>query len=157
MNARANTYLADISGYPDDANPAAAVAEVLAARGWKGKRVAIDQNAWFLTVNLHQRLVKEFGPLLDASGVVEELRRVKSPLELRQMEEAARANDAGMQAGLEATGRAPPRTTSPPPSWPRPCGPGASTSAWSRSSPPGRARASRTRRGAAGGSCPATS
>jgi Xaa-Pro dipeptidase len=103
MNARANTYLADISGYPDDANPAAAVAEVLAARGWKGKRVAIDQNAWFLTVNLHQRLVKEFGPLLDASGVVEELRRVKSPLELRQMEEAARANDAGMQAGLEAT------------------------------------------------------
>ncbi len=103
MNARANTYLDDISGYPDDANPAAAVAEVLTARGYAGKRVAIDQNAWFLTVNLHQRLVKEFGPLLDASGLVEELRRVKSPLELRQMEEAARANDAGMQAGLEAT------------------------------------------------------
>jgi Xaa-Pro dipeptidase len=103
MNARANTYLADISGYPDDANPAAAVAQVLAARGWKGKRVAIDQNAWFLTVNLHQRLTKEFGPLLDASGLVEELRRVKSPLELRQMEEAARANDAGMQAGLDVT------------------------------------------------------
>src|SRR5438128_1977780 len=52
MNARANTYLADISGYPDDANPAAAVAQVLAEHGWKGKRVAIDQNAWFLTVNL---------------------------------------------------------------------------------------------------------
>ena len=103
MNARANTYLADISGYPDDANPAAAVAQVLAARGWKGKRVAIDQNAWFLTVNLHQRLTKEFGPLLDASGLVEELRRVKSPIELRQMEQAARANDAGMQAGLEVT------------------------------------------------------
>ena len=103
MNARANTYLADISGYPDDANPAAAVAQVLAEHGWKGKRVAIDQNAWFLTVNLHQRLTKEFGPLLDASGLVEELRRVKSPLELHQIEQAARANDAGMQAGLEAT------------------------------------------------------
>jgi Xaa-Pro dipeptidase len=103
MNARANTYLADISGYPDDANPAAAVAQVLAARGFTGKRVAVDQNAWFLTVNLHQRLVKEFGPLEDASGLVEELRRVKSPLELQQMAEAARANDAGMRAGLEAT------------------------------------------------------
>jgi Xaa-Pro dipeptidase len=103
MNARANTYLADISGYPDDANPAAAVAQVLAARGWTGKRVAIDQNAWFLTVNLHQRLVKEFGPMLDGSGLVEELRRVKSPLELTQMKEAARQNDLGMAAGLEAT------------------------------------------------------
>jgi Xaa-Pro dipeptidase len=103
MNARANTYLRDISGYPDDANPAAAVAEALAAHGYAGKRIAIDRNAWFLTVNLHERLVKELGPLLDGSGLVEELRRVKSPLELAEMEAAARENDAGMAAGLEAT------------------------------------------------------
>lgn len=102
MNARANTYLEDINGYPDDANPAAALAEALEARGWKGKRVAIDRNAWFLTVNLHERLVGALGPLLDGSGVVEELRRVKSAAELAQIEAAARANDAGMQAGLAA-------------------------------------------------------
>src|SRR5262249_33342820 len=60
MNARLNTFIADITGYPDDANPAAAVASVLKSRGWQGKRVAIDQNGWFLTVNLYQRLVAEF-------------------------------------------------------------------------------------------------
>jgi len=102
MNAKANTYLADISGYPDDANPAHALAEVLTERGFAGKRVAIDQNAWFLTVNLYQRLVAEFGPLLDGSGLVEALRRVKSPVELEQIARAGEANDAGMRAGLAA-------------------------------------------------------
>jgi Xaa-Pro dipeptidase len=103
MNARANTYLDDISGYPDDADPAAAVAEALRARGFAGQRVAIDRNAWYLTVNLHERLTQKLGqPLLDGSGLVEELRRVKSPAELAQMEAASRANDAGMRAGLAA-------------------------------------------------------
>ena len=79
MNARANTYLADISGYPDDANPAAAVAQVLAEHGWKGKRVAIDQNAWFLTVNLHQRLTKEFADCLQAKIAGEEPAQAEEP------------------------------------------------------------------------------
>lgn len=104
MNARANTYLEDISGYPDDADPAAAVAEALRARGWAGRRIAVDRNAWFLTVNLHERLLRALGPLLDGSGLVEELRRVKSPAELAQIEAAARANDVGMAAGLRAVG-----------------------------------------------------
>lgn len=103
MNARLNTLLADIEGYADDAHPAAAVAASLKARGWKGKRVAIDRNSWFLTVNLYERLVAEFGSLLDGSGLVEPLRRIKSELELEQMEKSAVANDAGMQAGLDAT------------------------------------------------------
>jgi Xaa-Pro dipeptidase len=100
MNARANTYLDDLTGYPDDANPAAALAEVLRQRGFPGKRIAVDQNAWFLTVNLYQRLAHELGALEDGSGLVERLRRVKSPLELQQIRRAAEANDAGMRAGL---------------------------------------------------------
>lgn len=102
MNARANTYLDDIAGYPDGANPAEALAEALRQRGFTGKRVAIDQNAWFLSVNLYNRLVAELGPLLDGSGLVEDLRRVKSPRELEQIRKAAEANDAGMRAGLAA-------------------------------------------------------
>ena len=103
MNARLNTFIDDIEGYADDAHPAAALAEVLNARGWQGRRVGVDQNAWFLTVNLYNRLREEFGPLLDASGLVEPLRRVKSPREIEQMEHAALANDEGMRAGLAAT------------------------------------------------------
>lgn len=103
MNARLNTRIDDITGYADDVHPAAAVAQLLKARGWQGKRVGIDRNGWFLTVNLFDRLVAEFGPLLDASLLVEPIRRVKSAAEIAQLEAAGRANDAGMQAGLAAT------------------------------------------------------
>jgi Xaa-Pro dipeptidase len=103
MNARLNTWLSTIIGYADDAHPAAALASVLKQRGWAGQRVGIDRNGWFLTVNLYDRLVQEFGPLLDASLLVEPLRRIKSPLEIAELEKAARANDAGMRAGLAAT------------------------------------------------------
>jgi Xaa-Pro dipeptidase len=103
MNARLKSVIADIEGYADDTHPAAAVAASLKVRGWHGKRVAMDRNGWFLTVNLYERLVQEFGPLLDGSGLVEPLRRIKSAAELRQIEQAGTANDAGMQAGLAAT------------------------------------------------------
>lgn len=102
MNARANTYLEDLVSYADDAHPAQALADAVRTRGFAGKRVAIDRNAWFLTVNLYTRLVADLGQLLDGSGLVERLRRVKSPLELEQVRRAAEANDAGMRAGLEA-------------------------------------------------------
>jgi Xaa-Pro dipeptidase len=101
MNARLQTLMSDIEGYADDANPAVAVAAALHRRGWKGKRVAIDRGAWFLTVNLYERFASEFGTLLDGAGLVEPLRRVKSKLELEQMEKSAVANDAGMHAGLD--------------------------------------------------------
>lgn len=103
MNARLNTFLTDITGYADDEHPAAALAAVLKKRGWQGKRVGIDQNGWFLTINLYNRLVAEFGPLLDATGLVEPLRRVKSKREIEQMENSGRANDEGMRAGLAVT------------------------------------------------------
>ncbi|MCC6889228.1 MAG: aminopeptidase P family protein [Hyphomicrobiales bacterium] len=102
MNARLNTLLDDIEGYGDDVQPAAALAAALKRRGWIGKRLAIDRNSWFLTVNLYEQLLAACGPLLDGSGLVEPLRRVKSPREIEQMEKAAAANDAGMQAGLDA-------------------------------------------------------
>ena len=101
-NARANTYLSRIAGYADDANPADAVAEIVETRGFKGRRIAIDGNAWFLTVNLFDRLEAWLGRLEEGSGIVESLRRVKSAREIAAIRAAARANDAGMSAGLAA-------------------------------------------------------
>ena len=101
-NARANTYLSRIIGYADDANPADAVADIVMSRGFKGRRTAIDRNAWFLTVNLFERLQGRLGHLVDGSGIVESLRRVKNDRELAAIRVAARANDAGMSAGLAA-------------------------------------------------------
>jgi Xaa-Pro dipeptidase len=103
MNARLKSIIADIEGYADDTHPAVALAASLKRRGWVGKRVAIDRNSWFLTVNLFERVVQECGDLLDGSGLIEPLRRVKSRAELEQIEKAGAANDAGMRAGLAAT------------------------------------------------------
>jgi Xaa-Pro dipeptidase len=101
FNARANTYLEQVIGYADDANPAEAIAGILVKRGLKGKRIALDQNAWFLTVNLYKILTARLGRLEDGSGIVEAFRRVKSELELAALDRAARINDAGMRAGIE--------------------------------------------------------
>lgn len=103
MNARLKSVVADIEGYADDTHPAVTLAASLKRRGWVGKRVAIDRNSWFLTVNLFERVVQECGQLLDGSWLIEPLRRVKSRAELEQIEKAGAANDAGMQAGLKAT------------------------------------------------------
>ncbi|MBJ3776570.1 aminopeptidase P family protein [Acuticoccus sp. 2012] len=103
MNARLNSFIGDITGYADDVSPAEALAGALKARGWMGKKVGLDKSAWFLTVNLYATLADALGDTLDASGMVEPLRRVKSPLEIEQLKAAAAANDAGMKAGLEAT------------------------------------------------------
>jgi len=103
MNAKLKSIITDIEGYADDTHPAVALAASLKRRGWVGKRVAIDRNSWFLTVNLFARVVEECGDLLDGSGLIEPLRRVKSRAELEQIEKAGVANDAGMQAGLNAT------------------------------------------------------
>ena len=102
FNARLNTFVEDIFGYGDGDDPGAFFAEVLNDRGWAGKRVAVDRNAWFLTANLYETLTKACGEFLDGSGLVEPFRRVKSKLELESMERAGEAAVAGMQAGLAA-------------------------------------------------------
>ena len=102
-NARANSFLERIYGYGDGREPAEALAEAISAEGWKGRRIAIDRNAWFLTVNIFAGLEAALGEVLDGSGLTEGLRRIKSPRELAAMERAAVENDAGMMAGLLAT------------------------------------------------------
>ena len=138
-NARANTYLSRIVGYADDANPADAVAEIVETRGFKGRRIAIDRNAWFLTANLFDRLRERLGRLEDGSGIVESLRRVKSAARAcrdpRRGARERRRHERGSRGGTRGERR---RTTS----RQRSCMPrsrrGRSTSAWSRSSSPDR-------------------
>ena len=62
-NAKLNTFITDIAGYADDENPAVVLASAIKKRGWEGKRIAIDQSGWFLTINLYNRLVAECGAL----------------------------------------------------------------------------------------------
>lgn len=102
-NARGTSFIEDIDSYPDGVGPETALAAALKKRGWHGKKIALDRNAWFMTVNIHEKLAREIPGMQDGSGLVEPLRRIKSPLELEAIERAAEANDAGMRAGLLAT------------------------------------------------------
>ena len=102
FNARINTFIEDLFGYGDGDDPGAFFAKVLKDQGWAGKRVALDNNAWFLSPNLYKKLTAACGELLDGSNLVEPFRRVKSKLEIACMENAAKAALAGMKAGLKA-------------------------------------------------------
>ena len=101
-NAIANTYLSDIETYGDDMDPGETLSSILREKGWVGKRIAMDRSSWFLTVSLYSRLTDALGEMSDGSGLVEAQRVIKTPLEIEAMETAARYNDDGMQAGIEA-------------------------------------------------------
>ncbi len=59
----------EIEGYSDTAHPVTLMVEVLKKRGWQGKRVALDRNAWFFTVTSREAR-RRVGELLDGSMLV---------------------------------------------------------------------------------------
>ena len=71
--------------------------------GLTGKRIGIEKGGWFLPIAFYETLVDALPQRpLDATGVVEEMRRVKSPAELAAIERAVAQSDAGIRAGLAA-------------------------------------------------------
>ncbi len=100
FNFIANTFIADATVYGDGDDPVAVLVGLIAARGWAGKRVAIDKRGWFLPIAVYEALVAGLGPIHDAAGIVEALRVVKSPAEIEKIALAAGYVDAGMAAGL---------------------------------------------------------
>ncbi len=103
-NLIANTRMSIGRVYPyaDNADPVEVTIEVISKLGWGDKRIAINQREWFFPVAIYKALEKKLGQLEDATGVIENLRAVKSPLELAKIEQAARYVDAGMEAGIAA-------------------------------------------------------
>jgi Xaa-Pro dipeptidase len=101
-NAKANTYVSEIVTYADNIAPGDALASLIAAKGLKGRRVALERRAWFLPVALYEKLEAALGKALDGSGLVERLRLIKSPREIEMIAKAAGTTDAGMLAGMQA-------------------------------------------------------
>lgn len=101
-NFRANTFISDAEAYQDGDDPVDLLIDLVRRRGLAGKRVAIDKRGWFLPIAVYERLQAALGTLHDAAGVVEDLRAVKSPLEIVKLETAAGYVDAGLRAGLAA-------------------------------------------------------
>jgi Xaa-Pro dipeptidase len=102
FNCITNTFIEDIEIYQDRDDPATLLVDLLRRRGLAGRRVAIDKRGWFLPVAVCERLAAALGTVEDAAGIVEDLRAVKSALEIEKLERAAGYVDAGLRAGLAA-------------------------------------------------------
>lgn len=97
-----NSFIADYVTYGDGATPAGMLADTLGDMGLSGKRIAIEKGGWFLPISFYEALLERIPRLENATGLVESLRRVKSPAEIAALEASAHQADAGIAAGLAA-------------------------------------------------------
>jgi Xaa-Pro dipeptidase len=97
-----NSFVADHVTYGDGVTPAGLLASTLSDMGLASQRIGIEKGGWFLPISFYEALSAELPHIANATGLVEKLRRVKSPREIAALEASARQADAGIQAGLDA-------------------------------------------------------
>lgn len=98
------SWLEEIHPYEDFEAPIDKLAGVLSDHGLAEGRVGYERSCWFFTAPQQERLMTTLSAadFVDASGLVEQGRMVKSDHEIELMKRAARATEAGMRAGVEA-------------------------------------------------------
>lgn len=103
-NIEKRTWVEDARFYSDTGDALQMLYSVLTDLGLSGKHVGYERNSYFFPAYQQDRFHNLFadGDLLDCYGIVEEGRICKSEAEIDLMRKAARATEAGMQAGLEA-------------------------------------------------------
>lgn len=79
-------------------------AQMLSDENLAKSRIGIEKSSFFFTVRDYEALQRALPDLqlVDASGLVEAFRKVKSPEEIEYVRQAARVAEAGMQAGVDA-------------------------------------------------------
>jgi Xaa-Pro dipeptidase len=94
-------------GYEDRQDPVEATLGLLHELHVAGKTVGAEGDSWFVTPNRYSRLARDIeqtgGRLVDASGIVEEQRVIKSTEELAHVRAAAHAAERGMRAAIAAS------------------------------------------------------
>ncbi|WP_306143429.1 Xaa-Pro peptidase family protein [Roseibium sp. MMSF_3412] len=89
-------------GHRDDEELSDAVLKAVADLGLKGGRVGIEKRSLFLTPRHAELIQQGDAHWVDASGIADDLRQVKSALEVEYTRKAARAADLGTLAAIEA-------------------------------------------------------
>ena len=108
MNEASNveplSWVEDCRPYEDFEDWIAHTRNVLGDLGLADKRIGLDYDSFSLRTRDEKRLVAALpsATFVDAAGLVEEGRLIKSAQELRYMRQAARAAEAGLEAGIEA-------------------------------------------------------
>jgi Xaa-Pro dipeptidase len=103
-NAFEYSWLTQTLTVKDHQDPLAEVAALLERMSLADKRLGVELSAHFVTAAEYQRMspLLPKATLVDASGLVEEHRMIKSEAEIEVMREAARIVEAGVRAGIDA-------------------------------------------------------
>lgn len=104
-NIPARTWIKISRPYDDFEDPAKVLADAITEFGLDKVRIGYDRDAYFFRAFEQEGLLAKLpnATFVNCSGIVEQLRLVKSDLEIERMERAAKATEAGMKAGIEAS------------------------------------------------------
>jgi Xaa-Pro dipeptidase len=100
--AEVTTWLDDFEIYADDQDPLEQAVTLLRKRGWLDGRVGVELGDSFVSPALMYRLRRLLGQTVDATGLVEAGRRIKSDEEVAMIRRAARITERGIDAALAA-------------------------------------------------------
>lgn len=103
--ARVDSCLEHIESYRDTEDPDEATYRVLQQYGLLDTRLGNQDDAWFFSVARWKKLIRRLGvgDLADGSGIIEHVRRIKSPREIEYIRQAGRYCEASLRAAIDAT------------------------------------------------------
>lgn len=100
----AYTWIEISRPYQDFEDPMDKVRDALAEFNLLDKKIGYEKSCWFFTAVQQERLFSKCPKtkFIDASGIVEKSRLIKSDYEVEMIKRAALATEAGMKAGIAA-------------------------------------------------------
>ncbi|MGH6912507.1 MAG: M24 family metallopeptidase [Geminicoccales bacterium] len=103
-NVEVRTWIEVSRPYADNESAIGALRHSLDELGLSGKRLGYEKHCYFFRATEQEQLfvATPETSFLDCSGLIEEMRLVKSDEEIAIMRRAAAAADAGMRAGIDA-------------------------------------------------------
>lgn len=92
--------------FDEDEDPALAAVHAIELASGVGAKVGVEQSSMHIPIGVWQRTVEKLSDRewIDASGLVEEVRSVKSEAEIAFMRRAARISDRAVQEGIATAG-----------------------------------------------------
>ena len=97
------TNLKNIYSWEDHENPFEATKKLMQEKNWLNKNVSFEMSTKAISLRDFEILKDTLGiDFVDGSGIIEEVRKIKSPIEVEFLKKAARFTEAGMQAGMKS-------------------------------------------------------
>ncbi len=93
-------------GFADDEPPADAAVGAVRAAGLASRRIGVEKSTMYFPVRVWEALLQDLPDARweDGSGLVDELRLVKSPAEIAYTRQAAALSDRAVRAGIATAG-----------------------------------------------------